>query len=60
MNDKQDPNLSSPQEANTTKHINFAEAEDTDNNSSAPASHDDDSPAKKEWQELRKAQEKDE
>lgn len=56
MNNKeQDPLLQAPQEANTTKHINFLEIEEgdtgtTDRNDSA----DNDSPTKKAWEELRK------
>ena len=56
MNDKeQDPQLQAPQEANTTKHINFLELEE---GSSDPAerndSAEDDSPTRKAWEELRR------
>jgi hypothetical protein len=51
MDDEQDPSLQAPQEANTTKHINFAELEDTgddtSNNSSNNDDDDDDSQQKK-------------
>jgi len=57
MTDKeQDPNLQTPQEANTTKHINFLETEEADaTNSNDPAddTSDDESPTKKAWEELR-------
>jgi hypothetical protein len=53
MSDNKDPNLQAPQEANTTKHINFAE-DDTDKTSSNSNTHNDnDSPTKKAWEELR-------
>ncbi len=63
MNDKeQDPNLQAPQEANTTKHINFREVEDADNTGAAENSSDadseDDNPTRKAWEELRKDQQK--
>jgi hypothetical protein len=56
MNDKeQDPQLQAPQEANTTKHINFLELEEgssdpTERNDSV----EDDSPTRKAWEELRR------
>jgi hypothetical protein len=56
MNDnQQDPNLQAPQEANTTKHINFLEVEEggdgsSDNNADT---NNDESPTKKAWDELR-------
>ena len=55
---EQDPALQAPQEANTTKHINFLEAEEaTDDNTSAGTdSNTDDSPTKKAWEELRQDQ----
>jgi hypothetical protein len=58
MTEKQDPNLSSPQEANTTKHINFAEAENEVNETRASDEKDDESPTKKKWEELREEQSK--
>ncbi len=59
MLDKElDPNLQAPQEANTTKHFNFLEAEEAadtgENNDRSDAN--DDSPTKKAWEELRKEQ----
>ena len=56
MTDKeQDPQLQAPQEANTTKHINFLELEEEP---SDPAerndSAEDDSPTRKAWEELRR------
>lgn len=55
MNDKeQDPQLQAPQEANTTKHINFLEAEDADSGATERDDNADDSPAKKAWEELRR------
>jgi hypothetical protein len=57
MNNKdQDPNLQAPQEANTRKHINFREAEETDADSSTgnnSSQQEDNSPTKKAWEELR-------
>ncbi len=55
MNDKeQDPQLQAPQEANTTKHINFLEIEEGDTNTTERNDNaDDDSPTKKAWEELR-------
>jgi hypothetical protein len=61
MDDEQDPSLQAPQEANTTKHINFAELEDTGDDTSNNSSNnddDDDSPTKKAWQELREDEQK--
>ena len=58
MTDKNlDPNLQAPQEANTTKHINFREAEERAGNATGDEQEnfrDDDSPTRKEWEELRK------
>lgn len=59
MNDKElDPNLQAPQEANTTKHINFLEAEENTASNTADTGDDDgyDSPTKKAWEELRRDQ----
>jgi hypothetical protein len=55
MNDKeQDPNLQAPQEANTTKHINFLEAEEGEStNDSSTGDEFADSPTRKAWEELR-------
>ena len=57
MNDKeQDSQLQAPQEANTTKHINFLDLEEgspsdaEERNDSA----EDDSPTRKAWEELRR------
>ena len=64
MNDKeQDPNLQAPQEANTTKHINFRELDEADDsdvsaNSSDAGSDEFDNPTRKAWEELRKDQQK--
>jgi hypothetical protein len=56
-NDKDlDPNLQAPQEANTTKHINFLEAEEnaaSNNGDSSADLKEDDSPTKRQWQEMR-------
>ena len=57
MDNSQDPNLQAPQEANTTKHINFLAAEEDALNSDAAEKEpfkEDDSPTKKEWEEMRK------
>lgn len=56
MNDKdQDPQLQAPQEANTTKHINFRELEEEDTGTTqTDDSADSDSPTKKAWEELRR------
>lgn len=58
MTDKeQDRNLQAPQEANTTKHINFVEAEEdaaNDEVDDAGEDDNDDNPTKKAWEELRK------
>jgi len=58
MTDKnQDPNLQAPQEANTTKHINFLDSEsdggssDSDDNDASGKSA-----TKKAWEELRRDQ----
>jgi hypothetical protein len=62
MDDEKDPLLEAPQEANTTKHINFAELEDTDNtsaNNRTDKNDDDESPTKKAWRELREDEKKD-
>lgn len=55
MNDKeQDPQLQAPQEANTTKHINFLELEEENfDTTERYDSAEDDSPTKKAWEELR-------
>lgn len=52
---QQDPNLQAPQEANTTKHINFLDTDtgSTDNGDKA-SFKEDDSPTKKAWEEMRK------
>lgn len=58
---EQDPQLQAPQEANTTKHINFREIEEADNNgtfSDDNSGSDDDNPTKKAWEELRNEQQK--
>jgi hypothetical protein len=52
-----DPHLQAPQEANTDKHISFREVEESDNaaeNSSGETFRDDDSPTRKQWEEMRK------
>ncbi|HKG69115.1 MAG TPA: hypothetical protein VKA92_09620 [Segetibacter sp.] len=56
MNDKeQDPQLQAPQEANTTKHINFLELEEGySNTAERNDSAEDDSPTRKAWEELRR------
>jgi hypothetical protein len=62
MDDEKDPLLEAPQEANTTKHINFAELEDRDNtsaNNTTDKNDDDESPTKKAWRELREDEKKD-
>jgi hypothetical protein len=54
--EQQDPNLQAPQEANTTKHINFLDAEEADasgTNDGTNKDSDDESPTKKAWEELR-------
>ena len=53
----QDPNLSAPQEANTTKHINFLDAEE---DTTSPRSDDaeEESPTQKAWKELRNDEKK--
>ena len=59
---KQDPNLQSPQEANTTKHINFMEVEENAGDTSADNAEplkDDDSPTRKQWEEMRKEMKED-
>ncbi|MEJ7683542.1 MAG: hypothetical protein WKG06_37935 [Segetibacter sp.] len=57
MNNKdqeQDPQLQAPQEANTTRHINFLEAEEGGAGTAETTdSANDDSPPKKAWEELR-------
>lgn len=55
MNDKkQDPQLQAPQEANTTKHINFLEIEEGPSDTAERNdSSEDDSPTKRAWEELR-------
>jgi hypothetical protein len=55
---KQDPLLQAPQEANTGKHINFRELEETAANHSGGGdangnSDEDESPTKKAWEEMR-------
>lgn len=50
--EEKDPNLQAPQEANTTKHINFLELEENSDNSGSK-SQDEDSATKKAWEELR-------
>ena len=56
MNDKeQDPQLQAPQEANTTKHINFLELEERSSDTAERnVSAEDDSPTRKAWEELRR------
>jgi|GEM_PF-6634630 len=58
MNDKeQDPQLQAPQEANTTKHINFLETEEEN----AATANDNDgakTPTEKAWKELREENKK--
>lgn len=56
MNDKeQDPQLQAPQEANTTKHINFLELEEESSDTAERnVSAEDDSPTRKAWEELRR------
>jgi hypothetical protein len=52
--EKKDPQLGTPQEANTGKHINFRELQDVDNSRSPGSDNEaDDSPTKKAWKELR-------
>ncbi|HSU49228.1 MAG TPA: hypothetical protein VLJ41_01500 [Segetibacter sp.] len=53
---EQDPNLQAPQAANTTKHINFLEAEENDavNLNNTNNNDSDESQSKKAWEELRK------
>jgi hypothetical protein len=53
--EEKDPSLKSPQEANTTRHINFREIEESDSTSGTNSTSDteDASPTKKAWQELR-------
>ena len=58
---EQDPALQAPQEANTTKHINFLEAEDTTADNQDDDNGNDtneDSPTKRAWEELRKDEKK--
>jgi hypothetical protein len=56
---EKDPNLSAPQEANTTKHINFVESEEaTSDRSNEDKQDDSNSPTKKAWEELRKEDKK--
>jgi len=58
---EQDPALQAPQEANTTKHINFLEAEDPDTDNPGVNTRNDtndESPTKKAWEELRKDEKK--
>jgi hypothetical protein len=56
---EQDPNLQAPQEANTTKHFNFLESEESTDNTSVGSDSDagNNSPTKKAWEELRQDQE---
>ena len=57
MDKEQDPNLQSPQDANTTKHINFMEIEEADaanTDGNTDTDNDSDNPTKKAWEELRK------
>ncbi|MCW3110550.1 MAG: hypothetical protein JWQ09_5056 [Segetibacter sp.] len=59
---EQDPNLQAPQEANTTKHINFLETEEaeaTNTNDRKDNDSGDESPTKKAWEELRNGHKKD-
>ena len=59
---KQDKQLQAPQEANTEKHINFREVDETDNTSGSSndtSTEADDSPTKKAWKELREDNKKD-
>lgn len=58
---EQDPNLQSPQEANTTKHINFLETEEAGAQTGDAKGNDsdDDSPTKRAWEELRNDNKKD-
>jgi hypothetical protein len=57
MNNKeQDPNLQSPQDANTTKHINFLEIEESEGSGGTDRpsdENDENNPTKKAWEELR-------
>jgi hypothetical protein len=54
-----DPGLSAPQESNTTKHINFLEAEENAANSTSSDNDDAiDNPARKEWEEMREEKSK--
>ncbi|WP_207497123.1 hypothetical protein [Aridibaculum aurantiacum] len=57
MEEKQDPNLSSPQESNTTKHINFREAEENAAADGEKGNGDEAAPeVKKQWEDLRKGE----
>jgi hypothetical protein len=59
---EQDPNLQSPQEANTTKHINFREIEGSEASNTGDRTDNDtsdDSPTKRAWEELRNDNKKD-
>jgi len=52
--EEKDPLLSTPQEANTEKHINFTEVDEKDNTGETNnGSDDEESPTKKAWEELR-------
>lgn len=55
-----DPNLSAPQEANTTKHINFLEIEEDAGSTSIPdnETNDEEGPTQKAWRELREEKDK--
>ncbi len=53
MNNDQDPSLQSPQDANTQKHINFLEIEDTGTVPSPSSNEDDQNSAKEQWKEMR-------
>jgi hypothetical protein len=60
MSEEKDPLLQAPQEANTTKHINFAELEETDNSSTSNSQgSEDESPTKKAWQQMREDEKRD-
>ena len=56
MDDKeQDPQLQAPQEANTGKHINFMEIEESgDRTGTGNDKEEEESPTKKAWEQLRK------
>ncbi len=50
MNNDQDPSLGTPQESNTTKHVNFR---DDDSGTAAETTGEDGGVAKQQWKEMR-------